>query len=224
MIKPNLKPSLHLLVGLFAVILAGCDATTTESTNSVSPTPSPTATTVLPSPSPSIVPASPSPVARPTPPKPPVQATKTSQQAGAKVFWLDANAQTVKPVPSPVEGSAPKNAAESEAALNRAFQALLAGPKTAAQSSSIPKGTRLLGLKQVPDGVNVNLSEDFTKGGGTMSMTGRLAQVIYTATSLNPQGKVWIEVEGNRLNVLGGEGLVLEQPLTRQKFERDFGL
>lgn len=224
MIKPNLKSSLRLFAGLLAVTLASCDATTTESTNSVSPAPSPTATTVSPSisPSPSPVPSS-SPVTRPTPQKTPVQATKASQQTGAKTFWLDANAQTVKLVPSPV-GSAPKNAAESEAALNKAFQELLAGPKTGAQVSSIPQGTRLLGLKLLSDGVSVNLSEDFTKGGGTMSMTGRLAQAIYTATSLNPQGKVWIEVEGKRLEVLGGEGLVLDQPMTRQKFERDFGL
>jgi len=45
-------------------------------------------------------------------------------------------------------------------------------------------------------------------------MSSRVAQVLYTATSLQPNAKVWIDIEGKPLEVLGGEGLLLEQPLT----------
>jgi spore germination protein GerM len=140
-----------------------------------------------------------------------------------QVYWLDANAQTVKLAPSAVAVEN-KATARPGAVLETAFEQLLSQPKSDTQASSIPEGTRLLGVSQQSDGVRVNLSGDFTEGGGTMSMTGRVAQVLYTATTLNPSAKVWLEVEGKPLEVLGGEGLILEQPLTRQTFERDFDL
>jgi spore germination protein GerM len=55
-------------------------------------------------------------------------------------------------------------------------------------------------------------------------MTGRLAQILYTATSIAPNSKLWLEVEGKPLEVLGGEGLEVSQPLDRRQFEQDFEL
>jgi spore germination protein GerM len=61
----------------------------------------------------------------------------------------------------------------------------------------------------------------------------RVAQVIYTATSLDPNQKVFISVGGQSIlqrrgyandnnHPLGGEGLILEQPTTRSQFAADF--
>ena len=72
------------------------------------------------------------------------------------------------------------------------------------------------------NGVYIDLSEEFTYGGGSASMIGRLGQVIYTASSLEPDVKVWIFVEGKPLEMLGSEGLEVSQPITRQNFQQEF--
>ena len=123
-------------------------------------------------------------------------------------------------VPQPVQIAA----TQPNQVLETAFQSLLAGPTEGTDSTTIPQGTKLLGLKVENNEVHVNLSEDFTSGGGSTSMIGRVGQVVYTATTLNPNAKVYIEVNGKQLDVLGGEGVELEQPLTRESFKKNYPL
>jgi spore germination protein GerM len=82
-----------------------------------------------------------------------------------------------------------------------------------------------LSLRVAPQRIDLDLSREFIQGGGSDSMVGRVAQVLYTATSLDPTAKVYLSVEGQRLDEnhpLGGEGVILQQPLTRQQFAVDF--
>ncbi|MEH2379694.1 MAG: GerMN domain-containing protein [Nostoc sp.] len=139
----------------------------------------------------------------------------------ANVYWLTPKDKNIALVPQPVKVAS----VQPNQALEAAFQSLLAGPKEGTDSTTtIPKATKLLGLKAENDEVHVNLSEDFTSGGGTTSMMGRVGQVVYTATTLNPKAKVYIDVNGKPLNVLGGEGLELQQPLTRESFQKNYPL
>jgi spore germination protein GerM len=51
--------------------------------------------------------------------------------------------------------------------------------------------------------------------------------VIYTASSLDPNAKVFVSVEGESIDEkhpLGGEGLTLRQPITRAQFATDFSI
>ena len=140
-------------------------------------------------------------------------------ETALQVYWLTPTDTGVKLSPSAVKLT---SLTTPEAMLTAAMNELLAGPAQTSVSTTIPAGTRLLALNLKPDGVHVNLSREFTTGGGSASMTGRLAQVLYTASSLDPNVKVWVAVEGKPLETLGGEGITVEQPTTRQQFEQDF--
>jgi spore germination protein GerM len=55
----------------------------------------------------------------------------------------------------------------------------------------------------------------------------RVAQVLYTASSIDESANIYLSVEDKLLdeeNPLGGEGLILAEPLTRQKFVEDFSI
>ena len=169
----------------------------------------------------------------PTAPTTTVQAPEAQQQPAvepaapaqeltqAEVYWLDVAGNRFELVPHEIDLESVDQPSD---ALRQTFQSLLRGPAEANEFSEIPSGTKLLRVTVESDGVHVNLSDEFTVGGGTASMTGRLAQVIYTATSLDPTAPVWIAVEGEPLEVLGGEGLMVDQPMTRAEFEREFSL
>ncbi len=100
-----------------------------------------------------------------------------------------------------------------------AMEALLAGP-TAAESAaglgtSIPAGTRLLGLSIKSGTADVDLSGEFGSGGGTLSMTSRVAEVVYTLTRFPTVRAVRFLMDGEPLEALGGEGIVLAEPQRR---------
>ncbi|PPJ61806.1 GerMN domain-containing protein [Cuspidothrix issatschenkoi] len=147
----------------------------------------------------------------------------TNQQGNeqtANIYWLRSQENRLDLVPQPLKIAAN----QPQQVLESAFETLLAGPKEATDSTTIPEGTKLLGLKTGNNDIHVNLSEKFTTGGGSTSMMGRVGQVVYTATTLNPKANVYIEVNGKPLEVLGGEGLEIEQPLTRTSFQKNYPL
>jgi spore germination protein GerM len=105
------------------------------------------------------------------------------------------------------------------AALTRAVEALIAGPTASERqrglSSAIPPDTRLLGLRLDGSTVHIDLSAEFASGGGTASMVGRLYQLLYTLTQPAVVEAVALSIEGERVEALGGEGLIVAQPWRR---------
>ncbi len=171
-----------------------------ESPTAPQPTPAPTATTPG------------NGIGGPSDPVPPAASPVT---AGAAVYWVGADNNQIQFEPEPI---AIKPDTAPDIALETAFAELLSGEKTTA----IPTNTKLLGVTVSGDDVRLNLSKEFTSGGGSTSMAARLGQVVYTTTAVQPNAKLWLSVEGKLLEVLGGEGLVIEQPLTEEVYQRDF--
>jgi germination protein M len=94
---------------------------------------------------------------------------------------------------------------------------LLAGPSTrehdAGVGTQIPDGTELLGLN-IDNGIaTVDLTSEYESGGGTGSMTMRLAQVVCTVDQFPTVKGVLFELDGRAVDVLGGEGIVIDHPL-----------
>jgi germination protein M len=103
-----------------------------------------------------------------------------------------------------------------------ALESLLAGPDSFEEDyglrTAIPDGTQLLGL-EIGDGIaRADLSSEFESGGGSASMQARLAQVVYTLTQFPTVEGVLFSLDGEPVDVLGGEGVVIDHPLTRRDY------
>jgi len=105
------------------------------------------------------------------------------------------------------------------------LQALLEGPTPAeaasvpAISSAVPAGTEIRGVTVVGGIATVDLSSEFGSGGGTLSMVGRLGQVVLTLDRLDGIDGVRFQVEGVPTTVFGGEGIIVNDPATSADFE-----
>lgn len=95
--------------------------------------------------------------------------------------------------------------------INEALHSLLLGPTDAeireGVVSYIPKGTHFLDIKVVGTTALIDVSNEFATGGGSLSMMGRIAEVVYTATSFSEVERVTIRVGGVLLEQIGGEGI-----------------
>jgi spore germination protein GerM len=151
----------------------------------------------------------------------PVKQTQQINEQKTQVYWVNDVNNKIQVVPSTITLKAGQNKSEI---LEATLTSLLDGPTNKTSTTTIPQGTQLRKVTLEADGVHVDLSKQFTTGGGSASMTGRLAQILYTASSLDPNTKVWISVEGKPLEYLGGEGVEVEQPLTRENFKKNFGI
>ncbi|HEY3069600.1 MAG TPA: Gmad2 immunoglobulin-like domain-containing protein [Gaiellaceae bacterium] len=98
-----------------------------------------------------------------------------------------------------------------------AVESLLEGPsdseRSAGVESQVPGGTQFLGLTVDKGIATVDLTSEYQAGGGTASMTMRLAQVVCTLDQFQTVKGVLFELDGHRIDVLGGEGIVVDHPL-----------
>ena len=103
-------------------------------------------------------------------------------------------------------------------------EALLEGPtadETAgipAITTAIPEGATVLGVEVNEGTATVDLSVEYGEGGGSASMFGRLAQVVYTLTRLPDVTEVQFAIEGEPIGLFSAEGIELEGAQARDDF------
>ena len=100
-----------------------------------------------------------------------------------------------------------------------AVKALLTGPsedeKHEGFFSEIPAGTKLISVKHNPKAIRIDLSKEFSEGGGSNAMDMRLEQLVHTVTAIEKKVPIFLDINGKQLDILGGEGIQVNQPINK---------
>ncbi len=113
--------------------------------------------------------------------------------------------------------------APTESPLTDTIRTLLEGPSEAeirtGLVSLIPRDTRLRGIVVRGSTAIVDFSEQFMYNRyGSEGFASQLKQIVYTATVFPSVQDVQILVEGKERDYLGGEGVFIGKPLSRNSF------
>jgi len=149
-------------------------------------------------------------------PKTPAAVAPRSRQASLYFVRIDDDGIIVR---QEVKRSVPA----SDSPLTDALEALLKGPTEEEIRrkllSLVPAGTRLLGAQVRGSTAFLNFNEAFMYNHyGIEGYAGQLKQVVYTATAFPTVQDVQILIEGERHDYLGGEGVYIGRPLSRNSF------
>lgn len=197
-----------------ALLVGACAATTGDLGRVATPPPTEQPSIDVPSPEPTPG-ATEAPGQSPTTTPSPTQAGTTTVRAYFILGSFQDNAGLV-----PVLRDIPKTTAVGAAAIRE----LLEGPNDdelggrPAMYTAIADGTAFLGLTIDHGVATVNLSKEFESGGGSASVLGRLAQVVYTLTQFPTVTGVQFQIDGVPKTVFSGEGVVLDGPVGRDDY------
>jgi len=113
-----------------------------------------------------------------------------------------------------------RTVASADSPLTDAIKALIAGPSEAEIRSGlvslIPHGTKLRGVAVKGGTAVIDLSDAFMYSRyGNEGFSAQLRQIVFTATSFPSVQDVQILVEGKARDYLGGEGIFIGKPLSR---------
>ena len=103
-----------------------------------------------------------------------------------------------------------------------AIKELISAPtqweKNKGLSSEIPSNTKILSVREGSNNILIDLSPAFESGGGAESTYIRVYQLIKTAKA-NTNLPVFLYINGKQAEVIGGEGIMIKQPLTERSLD-----
>lgn len=139
----------------------------------------------------------------------------SSELKKIKIFVTDSKGN-VRPVVRQCDTSVEKSC------LTYAISEMIKGPssyeKKKGLSSEVPSETRILSIREGKNNVLIDLSPAFESGGGAESTYIRIHQLIKTAKA-NTNLPVFLYINGKQADVIGGEGIMIKQPLTEKSLD-----
>ena len=112
-----------------------------------------------------------------------------------------------------------RETSEDRSAYETALKELFLGPTLDEKdrlnlATEIPEGVQvLISVKESTDSVNIDISSQFMKGGGSETIQVRFRQLRETALNLAKGRPVYLYIDGVKAKTIGGEGLEVPQPL-----------
>ena len=144
-----------------------------------------------------------------------VEKDNKSLNQNVKIFLLDETG-TIRSVNRECQPTSEKSC------FKYSMEQLISAPtkweKTKGFTSEIPQGTRILSIRESSNSVMIDLSSDFESGGGAESTYTRVKQIIKTANA-NTSLPTYLYINGKQANVIGGEGIMIKQPLNERSFD-----
>lgn len=114
------------------------------------------------------------------------------------------------------------NPENEKSCFEYAIKELVSAPtkweKSKGFTSEIPQGTKILSIRESSNSVMIDLSSNFESGGGAESTYMRVKQIIKTANT-NTSIPTYLYINGKQANVIGGEGIMIKQPLNERSFD-----
>ena len=101
--------------------------------------------------------------------------------------------------------------------LENTLNLLLKGPLISETKkgyySEIPPNVDLINVKRQDKSIIINLSSNFGNGGGSQSVENRVKQLSKTAKAFASGKDIYLYVDGQEVEYLGGDGVYIKQPL-----------
>lgn len=150
-----------------------------------------------------------------TPAETPVETPKKHSVKSVKIFVTDANGKMRS-----LERKC--DTAQEKSCFAYAIKELVSAPsnweKSKGFTSEIPSGTKILSVREGEGSIMIDLSSAFESGGGAESTYTRVMQVIKTAKA-NTNLPVYLYINGKQADVIGGEGIMVKQPLSERSLD-----
>lgn len=145
----------------------------------------------------------------------PTQTPEVAKSKTVKIFILDKSGN-LRSVNRTCDTAVEKSCFEY--AMKELVNAPSKWEKSKGFTSEIPQGTKILSIRDTEGSVLVDLSSNFETGGGAESTYMRVKQVIKTINA-NTSTPAYLYINGRQANVIGGEGIMVKQPLNERSLD-----